>query len=424
MSAFLAERLLQSGRLQNRIAAAVDDLLERRSVVLVASRRLREASILGQIRTELERRDRMVVTVSAIDAGTLDPEPFLARFFRCPAEAFTHPWVLDAERFELPEVVLVDEISATSETVGKWLRFLGRWATLARRARPDVAPAFALVVSDAGAVEQLPRAEVLLSVHPWWPIADPLEMRLLTRLLPVENEHQRIWREHHLAMLAPWEVELVEPLWHHLEADTDSIFAAIEAESRTAGISREEAEGAIALANRIRWSSGALPSAEVRPYWLSGLVEQTPEFGIQASVLAHARVGDAEEIRQRIWRAQVGLILPRIDRVRVKLCGHLTRVHGARWTEWADCSQQDEVEMMRRTPIATQIGHLKRIYDSALRFERVQRDWVDKAHFVRNELAHVRSVSFQDFSELEQRAMRLEVELSEERLASGRSAAA
>jgi hypothetical protein len=127
------------------------------------------------------------------------------------------------------------------------------------------------------------------------------------------------------------------------------------------------------------------PPTEGVPLWRRGLLQQTREWGTEVSTAALAALGLRHEVRHRIWRAQVSIAFPLIDRLRLRVCSDLVRRHGSAWPSYVPPDDERESQAMA-DPMCCELGHLEALLLGApqLRNDRRCLPAIRQARVVRN----------------------------------------
>jgi hypothetical protein len=131
-------------------------------------------------------------------------------------------------------------------------------------------------------------------------------------------------------------------------------------------------------------------------------LHQTPENGMRVSPAALTVLGEWQQLEHLIWRGQAALLWPLIDELRLSICEELTRAYGSNWPlEWNSPVSEEVSQAVNNDPMATEWGHLL----NAVRNGRNHREHhrlglITLAWRLRNQLAHYKPVSFQEYESL------------------------
>ena len=134
--------------------------------------------------------------------------------------------------------------------------------------------------------------------------------------------------------------------------------------------------------------------------WARGIVHWTQEHGLERHSAVLAQLDRQEALDHRLWRGQAGLLLPQIDEARLALCAHLNQRYGPDWPyKWQEPELDPDRRAVRDTPFACQWGHLESLLRNCPSLER-ERRWSRLASWsrqIRNDLAHYRPISLNDY---------------------------
>jgi len=89
---------------------------------------------------------------------------------------------------------------------------------------------------------------------------------------------------------------------------------------------------ALGATRNIRNTDGseAVPG-RLRCYWAVGLLQVTPEHGMELNAAGLCLLGRGAEVRHRLWRGQAAMLLPMLDDTRLKMCAQLTCDYRREW---------------------------------------------------------------------------------------------
>ncbi len=398
-------------RFRNRL---MDDLANRRSLLVLLPAGVDAVELGDTIRADLWRRDFELEEVSLAYLPNPRERPPVAAL----SEVLGVGWTSDTPRTilnlmeteRLPDIILLDDIDQLSpETCKDWVAFLSQWAQHCQRRIDRGASITALcVMGPAVAVlSHLPESSVHLAVHWWWGFPSALETRVLCRSGNEGGGWDTMtrWREYVLPALSGNDVSLVDDLWDVLHEDMETLSNHLHALAGQRGWEAGTLRSWGARAGSVTSSDNAgfttlFPPVDLRLLWVHGAVGWTLEYGLELHPAALAVLGCHDELRHRLWRGQAELLFPLLDRIRLEICNHLSRTHGPDWpVRWCPPSSQEEDAAVRQNPLACQWGHLKALL-SYERLRRSYRNWLpltSLAHSIRNEIAHYRPITFRDF---------------------------
>lgn len=311
----------------------------------------------------------------------------------------------------LPEIIHLRGFDKLTEDAREtWLALMRRWADAAKsREAHGWRPTALCMMASASSLPHPPPEDIWLVTRWWWALPSALEMRLLCRHgsdAAGENlDLETRWREHIMPSLVGNDVGLAHFLWNDLTKDSDHITERLRRWAAKKGwtcrvLAKWKLErGSIHALEKDRVRA-AQPSVQQQRLWAHGLLNWTPEYGTMLSPAVLVILHEYQAIKHRLWRGQVKLLLPLIDSVRLLLCQKWTERYGADWPwRWQLPRSHEEAEAVRTNPLASGWGHIEVLLRSReeMRDERTLIPLVSHARYVRNELAHYRPVTFQDF---------------------------
>ena len=408
----LTSELYQLPSVRHFLERIAVDLAYRKSVLALLPHGVSPVELCDFLRTEIAERDLDCREVSFFELkGQGDPVVGLGNILEVGWGVQVQRTIANLIATEsLPEVVIFSDLDKLPpEEVEVWLTFLTRWAQVceieASHGEPPTALCFVGPASHM--LDFLPESRNLLALHWWWGFPSALETKVLCRNQEWNPSESRLacWREFLLPSLVGSDSSLVVYLWDALHRDSDHVINQLRLcassrgwdpdslrtwEATRSGVATEAPSSVASL----------IPPPEVRAPWALGVLGWTQEFGLELHTAALAELGMIDEIQHRLWRGQVGLLLPKLDRCRIFLCQYLTSKYGPDWpTRWLRPLSASEDLVVSRNPMACQLGHLARVLDCGyLRNEEAHwLRYVHRALKIRNEIAHFRAVMFHDF---------------------------
>ena len=267
-------------------------------------------------------------------------------------------------------VVLAPETLAEQRRC--WLRIASAWAEALRAGREG--PPLCLVLPATGALEALPREDIGFGQHWWWGLPSVLEVQLLCRErepAPVTFEDR--WREHLLPALAGGDLSLLEALWDCPPQTEAEVLEQLCGYAIDRGWSQAclQAERALITwrhhPHRFMQVIGG-PPTDLRGAWAAGWLAWSPEFGLEPHSAVLAALGCVQELRHRLWRGQLGLVLPMVDAARIDICVALAETHGSDWPHLPNWPRPEDPEECNRLDVdagTAQIGFLDTLFRQA-----------------------------------------------------------
>jgi hypothetical protein len=393
-----------------------NDLANRRSTLVLLPSGIEPTEVWSVLQTELWRRDFWHSEVSLPELGESDgPVVALSEILGTQWPSSDTPRTLAnlMKADNLPEIVELDGLHELPDGArNQWLSFLTQWAQASQSSfDAGRVPAALCVIAPAQAVlPQVPESSVYLAVHWWWGFPSVLELRLLCRLNNGNDHPDTLarWREYLLPALVGSDLSFAKDLWNDLDLGVEEVaerlcFLAAERGWTTEALTAWGAEEFAVTKGYGLGHSRSSPPAQFRNLWASGALIWTAEFGLELHTAALAALGRYEEVGHRLWRGQAELLLPLVDHLRLTICDHLTRSHGYDWpVRWHQPTSSVEEAEVRNSPLACGWGYLEWLLRKCpqLRSEQRLLPLTSRAHWIRNELAHYRPVTFRDFEGL------------------------
>lgn len=379
-----------------------EELAQRRSLIILLPKPVDENEISEHIWRELIRRDLWVEEISVAE-WEYDQDPLLA-LLNClnwPGEAGE-----TSALGGLPQVLLLSGLDQLpTPQVRSVLEAIRWWAGKSHAGELPMAAVALLVISRwTSSFPGIPGEDVRLAVFWWWGIPTALEMQILCRWANGTRPQDLVsrWRENVLPAICGNDWKLGEFLWDKVHLEGQALIAALRQYANERGWTKElldELSLGILLNNHNDYASISSPAAsqEYLPLWSEGLLQWTPEYGVEVHSAALAALGREDDIYHRVWRGQVNWILPMVDRIRLHMVNCISERLGPDWPlRWDRPPDDGEYEALTKNCFSIQWGYLYQCL-SKIRQLSFFRHWVPlarEAQTIRNHLAHYRPVDF------------------------------
>jgi hypothetical protein len=399
--------------IRNFFRSVADDLMDRLSVLVLLPRNVNEEEVVSEIQRVLNGFDLKTSTLEARTSDAQKPVEFFHSQYPAKWESVrilrnASSYLESIDRKELPEIIILDSIGDLSEQQrGEWMYLLREWAEASHhiKNRGEMPPALCIVAKAEDVLGCVPENALYLRVHWWWNIPSILELKMLCRLVNLQDrEPNNIseWRENIIPSLALDDLGLIEFLWDRIDVESERIIdeLCLLSDVSIHAAEFDESFQDLILERDKRFQTTPIPG--VQSYWAKGYLCSTPEHGMEVSTLGLARINNRDELRHRIWRAQVDLLLPQIDNVRLVVCKYLTKTKGVEWpVKWCLPASEKEIQEVQRNPLATDLGYLDFLIsqDSHFRDCHQFRRLVNLSHDIRNQIAHYQGVNYVDYKE-------------------------
>lgn len=297
----------------------------------------------------------------------------------------------------------------------KWIKFLNRWTDLVKQ-RVDMnysATVFLAATDLEAAMANEIKQDTTMRVAWWWGIPSNLEMRLVCRHHEQNNGDSlgAQWREAMAAALASGDLEFLETIWEFLTCETETLVDQMRQYGKLRGWTRDQIASLLEGSSFDYRRSSFLPAwysshetlsteppEKSRSAWTEGLLFFSIEHGCELHAAAASQLDDGIA-KSRIWRAQLSLISPQLDIARLMMCQSLTKRLGANWPViYVKPSDPQELSEVAADPLSCQLGHLKRVLEKSGEVQIVNSNYrilAKKALEIRNELSHLRPISYE-----------------------------
>jgi hypothetical protein len=406
----LSELLFTLPSVRALLGSVVDDLVSRQNVILLLPRGISADQVrLAVARTLQARRFDGIKLVPLPDlAGDCTPEASLCALFGVPVDS-GDPEVLRVEllRFLSPKMLLLHGWEGLpGPRRAEWLEFVVRWAELLKRS--EGAPVPSLVMFVAVPFELLggepPFEDVGLSVYWWWGVPSVLEVRSLWRNLTSSDsgDFEARWAEVLYPTMSGGDLCLLDELLGTDEPALENARDFLRDFAIRRGWSAEALVAARA-SHVLGFSFGdmapARPPERFRTLWAMGAVMQTPEDGVQLHSAALSLLGLEQRYSQRLWKAQIELVFPLLNEVRLLICEAITKSEGQGWADrWETPQDPRDWPKVSESSLNCEWAHL--LFLLTARSElTAHRRWlpiVREAIELRNLLAHGQPISLED----------------------------
>lgn len=323
------------------------------------------------------------------------------------------------------DVVLITGLeNQPSETVEIWINATQAWAESGKifRDRGTRLPSICIAL-PASKCKRVPNSEIFFKVYCWWGMPSFLE----TRLLCVESDGFAVeterWRECIVPHLCAGDLFLLPHLVSTKNLDEKEIGASLMQVAQERGWSKDllTSMGAgklISMNHSWTFAHESTPAGPLFSLWGEGIVNSNPETGLCLSSPALYVMGRHIEIRHRLWCGQSELVMPLLNMLRLSICNILTKTYGCNWpVEYVEPNDAPEAEAVRENPSNCQFGHLETVLFSWPGRQKVLKSlatYLKRARFLRNELAHNRTIRFSDFQDLRETVDKIVLLLNKE----------
>jgi hypothetical protein len=401
------------------LADITSELASRRNVVVLLPRQVTAERFAEVLWEELERR--------TFDCGEIrlparppqgSPELLICRHFSIPVESPDPDDLIAAlhESPSLPQVTFLKGLDAMDWTARQqWLSFLTRFA----QARSTISVSrqtgttMCVVAAAAPLLPILPEPDAALVFRWWWGFPSNLEIHFLCREVAGEPDGPASqWREAVLVALAGTDAALLDYLWSDSDDSLENKKELLAWWAEQLGWRFESLdENGSTKVSGLLDSHGRSPAPPLRyrQLWAQGALYSTVDGGICLHPAALQITHREHQLNHRLWAAQSSLVLSWLNLVRLRVCEILSAKYPADWARrWSLPTDSRQAERLDESSMHCEWSHLKHLLANQyeLRSERGLLPLVEKAHTLRNRLAHQLLVSLEDVREFWAEALR------------------
>mgnify|MGYP000979039565 CR=1 FL=1 len=270
----------------------------------------------------LDQFERDALSVVLLDLSSSDDPTPMAVLRNSFTDLSKHQYLEQmVDNSTLPDAILLSHLEECSiEQQKSWAKAMQRWAEACRSSGSNHTIILISPATISKSIE-LPPKDIRLTYHLWAGIPSILETRLLCRTSLDTLDAESNWREYLLASIAGTDMKLAEFLWEsiidNIEEVKKHLITYAEMQGWTAAKIRQELNAwRPKLSNQI---DNLNPKDKSFSLVGDGITLLSPEYGEEIHSAALALLGKHDEIRHRLWRAQVSLILPIIDEIRIRI---------------------------------------------------------------------------------------------------------
>jgi hypothetical protein len=402
----LANLLLTPGA-RRYIETAADDLVEHKSIVCLLPEVVDADEVWQSLLREIWHRDPYF-DIREIDLSKpvpLDPTDALCHELGRAEDIASCGDLDQISRVEpRPDIVYLKGYDKVPEASRRsWVGLLSAWVDISKRmADGGVRPTALCLVAPADEALEEVQTDVLLTRHRWWGFPSILETRIALRQMttPDLSPFSSIWKEHLVPAIAGPDPCFLSLLWEECELEKGFVSRSCAEYARSRGWATEQLERwhARDFLRRPRTARAEHLPSDGRRLWAAGVLQFTPERGVDVHTAALEVMGLRAQVLHRIWRGQAEFLLPTLELIRLRICEDFVRRYGRDWPlGWLAPETEEEEDQVGENPLACSWGYLYAVLKSHVG-SLVDHDLVSFAHrakAVRNALAHGGLVSRQ-----------------------------
>jgi len=413
MKALNFDQLLIIPSVQQFLSSVEEGLLSGRNVVVLLPPGIPPGELWAKIQSSLWNREVIYDTLSLDEhAGKTNPVSVLKEEFTLAWKSKTANHTVDnlSKVADLPEVIYLKGFQRLSLSDQEtWTCFLKQWGQkcqqLANSGDPNAV--FCVIEPAMKFPFETLESNVRLAIYWWWGFPSILETQLLCRtandLYAWGAEVQ--WREQILPSLTTSDFSLLGTLWDDIYKSPDEIIDKLLAYADE--LDWDDLDQIFNQGNQYENITSEVqrsyPPLRLRNLWARGIICANKEFGIELHPAALVKLDRKSDFNHRLWRGQAQLLLPLIDNLRLDICKYLTVKLGEDWPLRLDQpASQEELASIKDNSLAVQWGYLEHLikHNGDLRPYRSLRPLISLGRKLRNEIAHNRTIKFDDYKSL------------------------
>jgi hypothetical protein len=241
-----------------------------------------------------------------------------------------------------------------------------------------------------------------------WAMPSTIETGLVCQPRANDTPQLRQWREHFLPELVAGDAKLLPVLWDSIASPWPEMLERLREYALVQGWTEQSlrawgADTLVSTAGMLYLPQSIAPASHLDQLRAHGVLQYTAGQGIELHIAALASLGCTEAIMNRLWRAQLNLVLSLANSVRLRICEYLTAHCGRNWpVRWALPKEPRDVAVVQANPNSCEFGHL--LYLLRYHVDRPTRSrWLElaeQAKLVRDTVAHYQPITFAMFEKL------------------------
>lgn len=391
------------------LSAMVADIAGGRSPVALLPPGIDPDAIWSLLDERLFRREfrQEIVNVATVSGFPENPNTFVADHIPSVRddsisreEAMLSPYC--------PEVIRLRGIGEVEREVRReWVRLLRQWTTHLRAASPVPQGVRTLCLIERASTlipDMLPPEGIHLSLRWWWGFPSAEELRAYCRRQSTGSRARDAWLECLVAGVAAGDLSLAVALRSVCPESIEDLERTLLEYAVKSGFEQDCSAhaGHFRAARLLSTGTNKEPVEAIREDWAHGFFVSSPEYGVEIHPSLVCSSGEGRRIGFRLWRGQIGLLFPLIDRVRLWVAQELEHQYGQRWFETVGIlpDNENDVRRLAKNCLDAELGYLVavvRALGNRVLLDSLP-DQLSLAHRIRSELAHHQPVDMGRFS--------------------------
>lgn len=315
----------------------------------------------------------------------------------------------------LPEVVFLRGFAdAPEERRRRWIECILEITELRIDDRFDT-PTFCVVAQARDPMLQGLKPKLGFRVRYWYRLCSHAEAETYyQRMEGRSRPGEQVWRSAVLASLAGADSSLAEELGEAVVGNTSDIYGRVQRVGEQTGWSRGDliSTGIQPFVDQ-QWFA-PLESLDdthpIRNLWSLGLIDYSSEYGWEVPVWVLTILDEKGIFEHRVWRAQLKVVLPVINQLRLLVINALMRNYGTEWMSWPLPNQEEQGGRKCEGPLDAEPAFLRSLlfhHAQKLKEEQIFESALVVAHSLRNRLAHYATVEYAEYTDLLEKVDRL-----------------
>lgn len=307
----------------------------------------------------------------------------------------------------LPDIIFLRTFAdASVEHRSKWLACIIEFSEIRTKDRVKC-PVFCVVAQAADPTFKGLSSKLGLKIRYWYNLCSYAEAQSYYQTtVSGLRAGEHVWKAALLASLAGSDYDLARDLGDVVLRSTSEIFRrmGIIAAKRSWRPDELRREGVDLLLNTQLYVP--LERLErthpIRNLWNLGLVDYSHDHGWEIPSWVLALLDCRETFEHRIWRAQVEVVMPIINQLRLLAIQDLLRNHGTNWLTWPLPNQEGEMRSIAE-PFQAEPAFLRDLlfyHEQKLQKEQDFLPAITQALLLRNRLAHYGTIEFVEYLDL------------------------
>lgn len=388
------------------IESIVDDLLSKRNLIVLLPPGIPTEYVWGLVTVRLYERGLVLYHSAACDITNVSESTLLVartllntndQIFNSLKELLDSPGI--------PDVICLKNLSDVKSDKERkiWCDHIARWAEDTLNLETRKTTVFCVVESALSILNELPDLRTPnLSIRWWWNLCSAYELRIMIRDYYNQDCSSYIWNECVISGLAAGDIALAAFLLPLSIKSHEDIVIALRSYGEMLTIDDSNIsilERTELLSNK----SSIQPSDDIMTDWAKGYITSSVEYGIGAHPSLYALADDSSTVDLLIWRGQLPILFPILNKIRYWCASTLVSNYGVGWYTSRPPVDKRDYSRLQKNPLDAEIGYMyDYMFNNGLNMQSPKlKNMLGQAHFVRTSIAHYKSVTYDDFARIQ-----------------------